>query len=191
VAPWLTLLNLFVVVVLAPIGEELFFRGWLWTGLRRRWDALPTALVTATFWLVLHLDRGVATAVALLPLAIILSLARQIGNSVRASIPLHAVYNLAVDLPLVLIVFGFLQYNASAVSVVMPPANGKVRFAEMQVPIQRAPGDPLSRCNGKPVDAVLVFYKSNAGFVGMDTVMIDVDFRHGVVRRFIYTLSVR
>jgi membrane protease YdiL (CAAX protease family) len=31
---WLRLLGLPLVVILAPVAEELFFRGWLWTGLR-------------------------------------------------------------------------------------------------------------------------------------------------------------
>ncbi len=93
-APWLTLLDALYMIVLTPLAEELFFRGWLWTGLRKHWGGLPTGLVTAIMWLLPHLDRGIGYVVLLLPAAFILTLARQVGKSVRATIPLHAVYNL-------------------------------------------------------------------------------------------------
>lgn len=35
--------------VLAPISEELFFRAWLWTGLRRHWSPWKVGLVTGIF----------------------------------------------------------------------------------------------------------------------------------------------
>ena len=44
--PWHLVLMLLLAVVLFPIAEELFFRGWLWTGLRRHWSLLPTASLT-------------------------------------------------------------------------------------------------------------------------------------------------
>jgi membrane protease YdiL (CAAX protease family) len=89
---WQLVLFLLLVVVLFPIAEELFFRGWLWTGLRRHWSLLPTASLTGGFWLVLHIDRGLLMIV-LLPVAVILSLAREFAGSIRAPIALHAMYN--------------------------------------------------------------------------------------------------
>jgi membrane protease YdiL (CAAX protease family) len=84
------------VVLLAPPCEELFYRGWLWTGLQRHWGALPTAALTGTVWLALHFDRQLTTLVLLLPVAVILSVARYVGRSVRASIALHMLYNFIV-----------------------------------------------------------------------------------------------
>jgi membrane protease YdiL (CAAX protease family) len=83
-------------VLLAPLCEELFFRGWLWTGLRRHWPALPVALVTALPWIALHaLDGGLTRILFLLPAALFLSLARHYCNSLKASLTLHILNNLA------------------------------------------------------------------------------------------------
>lgn len=271
-SPWLILLNLVATVALAPVAEEFFFRGWLWSGLRQRWHALPTAIVTAAFWLVLHWERGFALVAALLPVALIVTLARQVGNSVRATIPLHAIYNLAVSFPLILMSWSLMhQYGwvpnfevppahqpvftapmkpatpwpapssvpvvppflgttpqsvspkissmtvvreifsgsesriaamtyinpdcssglAPEVRIVSPPANGDVRLQQETAPLARGPNDPMARCNGKPADGVTIYYKSKSGYTGTDTVMVEVDFRHGTVRRFLYSLNVR
>jgi membrane protease YdiL (CAAX protease family) len=48
--------------------------------------------LTGGFWLVLHIDRGLLMIV-LLPVAVILSLAREFAGSIRAPIALHAMYN--------------------------------------------------------------------------------------------------
>lgn len=78
----------------APIAEELFFRGWLWTALRRRWAVLPVMGCTSLLWLMAHLLDGVTRPLFLIPAAIVLSLARHYCGSVRASIVLHCFNNL-------------------------------------------------------------------------------------------------
>jgi membrane protease YdiL (CAAX protease family) len=92
-SPWLSLTHAFFSVLLAPLSEELFYRGWLWTGLRKHWGFLPTAVFTSVAWLVGH---PVGTVGWLLPVAVILSVARHSGQSVRASIALHILYNFIV-----------------------------------------------------------------------------------------------
>lgn len=89
----LFLLSALVFVGVAPVGEELFFRGWLWTGLRKHWGAIPTALVTGTLWLVVHVEGGLLKPLLLLPVAAILAAARHYGSSVRAPIMMHALSN--------------------------------------------------------------------------------------------------
>ena len=102
-SPWSWILVAVVVIVVGPIAEELFFRGWLWTGLRSRWGALPTAALTGALWLAIHLEQGVGKPVLLLPVAVFLSAARHFGRSVRASIALHMLNNLTGELsPIVL-----------------------------------------------------------------------------------------
>jgi membrane protease YdiL (CAAX protease family) len=96
---WLTLTDSLIAIILAPLAEELFFRGWLWTGLCRNWGPLFTGLITAAIWLALHLERGGGYVVLLLLPALILTVARQVGRSVRATIPMHAIYNLAANVP--------------------------------------------------------------------------------------------
>lgn len=91
--PIVLAIRLVLIVAVAPLAEELFFRGWLWTALRQSWSAWPTALVTAGLWLVVHAVGGPVRVVILLPQAILLSVARHYGSSVRASLPIHVVNN--------------------------------------------------------------------------------------------------
>jgi hypothetical protein len=46
-------------------------------------------------------------------------------------------------------------------------------------------------CIGKRVISVGIFYKSNKGFVGADSVTLEVDFKQGFVGRFSYDIEVR
>jgi membrane protease YdiL (CAAX protease family) len=101
-SPWTVAAFAVATVILAPLAEELFFRGWLWTGLRRHWRALPTALLTCGFWLLIHLDRGLLLPLFLLPTAVMLGFARHFCG-IRASIILHVTYNLVAVLVLLLL----------------------------------------------------------------------------------------
>jgi uncharacterized protein len=85
--------HMLLLAAVAPVAEELFFRGWLWTALRRSWGVWPTALCTAGPWLAMHTLDGPIRAVLLLPTAVLLSLARHHGGSVRASLALHLANN--------------------------------------------------------------------------------------------------
>ncbi len=94
VDPLIAFLLLLVVGLLAPLAEELFFRGWLWTALRRYWGTLPVMAATSLPWLLLHaLDGGLRRLVFLLPATILLNVARQGCASVRASVVLHMMNN--------------------------------------------------------------------------------------------------
>ena len=102
-SPWTAAAFAVEAAVLAPLAEELFFRGWLWTALRRHWRAFPTALLTCGFWLLVHLERGLLLPLFLLPTAVILGFARHFCG-IRASVILHALYNLCgVVVPLLLL----------------------------------------------------------------------------------------
>jgi membrane protease YdiL (CAAX protease family) len=105
--PALLTIRILLIAGLAPIAEELFFRGWMWTALRRYWTVWPTALCTGGIWLALHALEGAVRVPILLPAAILLSLARHYGGSVRASIPVHIANNLtAVGIQLVALAVG-------------------------------------------------------------------------------------
>jgi uncharacterized protein len=101
-SPWVLTAFAVVTVILAPFAEELFFRGWLWTGLRQHWRAFPTALLSCSLWLITHIERGVLVPIILIPLAIILGFARHFCG-VRGSIVLHAIYNFVGTVVLVLL----------------------------------------------------------------------------------------
>jgi uncharacterized protein len=81
-------------VVLSPLWEEFFFRGWLWTGLRRHWGTLAVMFATAVPWLLLHMFDGLLRPLYLLPMAVMLCLAREHCGGIRASITLHVLNNL-------------------------------------------------------------------------------------------------
>jgi membrane protease YdiL (CAAX protease family) len=82
-----------VIFILAPVSEELFFRGWLWTGLRRFWFPFPAMLGTALPWLLMHAMDNIYAPLSLIPQAIAFSLARHYCDSVRASLFLHLLNN--------------------------------------------------------------------------------------------------
>ena len=89
------ILLLLVAGTVAPIAEELFFRGWLWTGLRRHLDPFEVMLITSALWLSLHMLDGAFRPLYLFPSAAFLSVARHYCDSVRASVILHLTNNVA------------------------------------------------------------------------------------------------
>lgn len=77
------------------------------------------------------------------------------------------------------------------VRIVTPPANGSVRVEALFVAVDRPAGDPRAHCVGKRADSVGVFYKAKNGFVGDDQIVLDIDFKTGTVRHFVYAIEVR
>ncbi len=83
-----------LVAILAPVAEEMFFRGWLWDALQRRGHgALATSCITAGLWLALHALETPARVLFLIPAGIVLSYARHRAGGVRASIAVHIANN--------------------------------------------------------------------------------------------------
>jgi membrane protease YdiL (CAAX protease family) len=92
--PLAVVVKITLAVVLAPLSEELFFRGWLWEALGRRGHAaITTACLTALPWLLLHGLDSPARIVFLIPAAVVFSLARYQGGSVLASLVVHVTNN--------------------------------------------------------------------------------------------------
>ena len=83
-----------MITVLAPISEELFFRGWLWTALRPSWGVWPTALLTGGVWLTFTAFFEPRALPFLLLSAVTLSLVRYYTGSVRATIAVHMIENI-------------------------------------------------------------------------------------------------
>ncbi len=84
----------FLVTVIAPVAEEIFFRGFVFTSLRR-WGLWPAALVTGTFFGAIHL--GSAPDVLYLPIlaifGVVLCLLYAKTGSLYPAIVLHAINN--------------------------------------------------------------------------------------------------
>jgi membrane protease YdiL (CAAX protease family) len=81
-------------VVCAPITEELVFRGWLYTGLRRRFGFGTTLFATAFLFAAIHWEPR--HMVLVLPLAFALGFIREQTGSIKPTILLHASYNLVI-----------------------------------------------------------------------------------------------
>lgn len=83
----------FAVTVMAPLGEELFFRGYLY-GSFRRWGVAPAALMVGVLFGALHF--GGSDALYLAPLAlfgVLLCLLREKTGSLYPTIGLHWLNN--------------------------------------------------------------------------------------------------
>ena len=171
--PWLCLIGIFVAVFLSPVAEELFFRGWLWIGLRRTWSAFPTALVTALFWLAVHLDQGFGIFIFLIPVATILTIARQVAKSSRAPIALHAIYNLvASGLPLTLGLLASVPEPAKASLPAVSLSRNALSGNEVQI---SAMNFVNVDCSSGPVPNVRVVTPPKNGSVRLDQTTITVD----------------
>jgi membrane protease YdiL (CAAX protease family) len=84
-----------VVVLLAPLGEELYFRGFLYRGLRRRFGVWPSALVSGALFGVVHFG-GVAFLLIIPSLVLVgvgLALLFEWRGSLLAPMAAHAVFN--------------------------------------------------------------------------------------------------
>jgi membrane protease YdiL (CAAX protease family) len=92
--PDIVALKVALVVGLAPVSEELFFRGWLWEAFRRRGLAIfTTACLTSLPWLLLHGLDAPGRILFLIPAAVVISFARHLGHSVFASLAVHVANN--------------------------------------------------------------------------------------------------
>jgi len=95
IGPWLWITGIGV-VLLAPFGEELLFRGMLFRGLRRRLSVWPAAIVSAALFSMGHLE-GWSFLVLLPPLFCVgvgLALLYERRQSLLASMSAHATFNL-------------------------------------------------------------------------------------------------
>jgi membrane protease YdiL (CAAX protease family) len=81
-------------VIFAPAVEELFFRGWLYTGLRRRFGFGTTLFATALLFAAFHWEPR--RMILVLPLAFALGFIREQTGSIAPTIALHAFYNLVI-----------------------------------------------------------------------------------------------
>jgi len=77
------------------------------------------------------------------------------------------------------------------VRIVEAPKNGAYRTEETTIAAERELSKPRAACNGKPINAIAVYYKPKPDFTGSDEMGIDVDFHDGTVRRYIYTITIR
>ena len=92
------------IVVLAPIFEEVFFRGFMFAGLERSQLGGPGAIVvTLLAWAVIHVQYDLYGIATIFVLGLLLGAARLRARSVLLTIGLRATMNLIASLQLALL----------------------------------------------------------------------------------------
>ncbi len=89
-----SLILVLLAVVVAPVAEELLFRGWIYTGLRHRLGVWPALILSSAIFALAHYDDTHIYALAVLPVGLALGGMRERAGSVKAPIVFHAFYNL-------------------------------------------------------------------------------------------------
>ena len=87
------ILSFIPVVILAPLAEELFFRGWLYTSLRNSFRPAIAIGVTTIIFALAHSDGGLLYPAAVFIPGLVLALVREYTGSSLASFAAHALYN--------------------------------------------------------------------------------------------------
>jgi membrane protease YdiL (CAAX protease family) len=82
---------LFLLLVVVPIGEEVFFRGFVYGGLRARWGAAAAALASAAFFAAVHMQ--LVHALPIFVLGVLLAVLYERTRSLVPSIVTHALTN--------------------------------------------------------------------------------------------------
>lgn len=83
-----------LIVIVAPVAEEVFFRGFFFGGLRARLPFVWAALISGVFFGSIHLTTGnVAVGVQLSVLGIVLAYLYERSGSLWSPIALHAINN--------------------------------------------------------------------------------------------------
>ena len=84
---------LLLVVFLAPLAEELLFRGWIQTALRWRYGFATALWGTAIPFALAHWESSHLYALAILPVGLVLGYLRERTGSAKATTLFHMAYN--------------------------------------------------------------------------------------------------
>ena len=90
--------DLIVSVLLAPVAEELLFRGALFAALLRRWGIRAAALVPSILWGLIHLQYEWWAMASLVVSGVLLAMIRWKSGSLYLPLGLHAAWNLLATL---------------------------------------------------------------------------------------------
>lgn len=113
----------FMVICVAPVAEEFFFRGFFYRALRSRWAPLSAAAIDGLLFGVIHYDFTGADALLILPplafLGFIFCLVYERTGSIYPTIAMHALNNaiafgVTIEDPSVSLVLGPLMLLACA-----------------------------------------------------------------------------
>jgi membrane protease YdiL (CAAX protease family) len=85
--------QILLIVIAAPVSEEVCFRGFLFGGLRERWPRIVAALVSGLIFGGLHATTGVSAVPPLIVFGFILALLYEKTGSIWPGILLHMLNN--------------------------------------------------------------------------------------------------
>ena len=91
-----TALFLVLAVVMAPVAEELLFRGWIFTALRARRSAFAAIVLSSAAFAAAHNESSHLYALAVFPVGLALGWMRERTGSIRATMLMHGSYNLVL-----------------------------------------------------------------------------------------------
>jgi membrane protease YdiL (CAAX protease family) len=86
-------LSAVAVMILAPIGEELVFRGFLYTAFRERWGFAPSLIVVSVLFSAMHFEPSMMYPMLVMPLAFVLGWLREKSGGIFAPVLLHMMVN--------------------------------------------------------------------------------------------------
>ncbi|MEI8175961.1 MAG: type II CAAX endopeptidase family protein [Candidatus Omnitrophota bacterium] len=98
---------LFSIVILAPVAEEIFFRGFVFPGLNKRLGLYGSSLATAALFAAVHIPQNrenLSVIWVIFAGGLIFSFVRAVTRSTTMAILLHALYNGTILLA------GFIRY---------------------------------------------------------------------------------
>ena len=85
--------QILLIVIAAPIGEEVCFRGFLFGGLRERLPRIAAALISAAIFGALHATTGISAVPPLIFFGLVLALLYERTGSIVPGILLHMLNN--------------------------------------------------------------------------------------------------
>jgi uncharacterized protein len=86
-------MQILLIVIAAPISEEVCFRGMLFGGLRERWPRIAAALLSGLIFGALHAITGISAVPPLIAFGLILALLYEKTGSIVPGILLHMLNN--------------------------------------------------------------------------------------------------
>ena len=86
-------LSFLAVVIMAPLAEELLFRGWIFGGLCKAFPPASAVFVTTLLFALAHGDGGMLYPLAVFVPGLVLTLVRYWSGTVWAGFAAHATYN--------------------------------------------------------------------------------------------------
>lgn len=89
--PFLVFFTALLAMVIGPVLEEIFFRGFFYTAFRKKYPAIPSALVTGVFFALLH--ESLFAFLPIFLLSLLLTYVYEKRKSLTASIACHVAHN--------------------------------------------------------------------------------------------------